>query len=308
MATIEAMVRRALAITWLGAALPALAFDPAYAAWDALLHEHVVVLPGGNASRVDYTALHREHAQLKAVLDDFQSVSRAQFEGWSKPEQEAFLINAYNAFTLEKILTRYPNLRSIRDFGTVFGNPWKDRFFTLLGAPMSLDDIEQGMLRKEGAYDEPRIHFALVCASIGCPMLRKEAFVPARLDAQLEDGLRRFLADPSRNRYDARRDRLEVSRIFDWYAKDFEHGYRGFTSVKATLARYADLLAEKPADQARVREQKADVDFLEYDWALNDAKSSKPGTQSELRSRAAVARAGAQFRLRPWFRGFMLCS
>ena len=302
-------VRRVLAALVVACGcLPAHAFDAAYARWDELLHRHVKVLPGGNASRVDYAAIARERAAFDAVLADLQSVTRAQFEGWSKPAQEAFLINAYNAFTIAKILARYPNLRSIRDFGSVFGNPWKDRFFTLLGAPMSLDDIEQGMLRKEGAYDEPRIHFALVCASIGCPMLRKEAFVPARLDAQLEDGLRRFLADPSRNRYDARRDRLEVSRIFDWYAKDFEHGYRGFTSVKATLARYADLLAEKPADQARVREQKADVDFLEYDWALNDAKSSKPGTQSELRSRAAVARAGAQFRLRPWFRGFMLCS
>ena len=272
MATIESRVRRALALLWLGAALPALAFDPTYSAWDALLHKHVVVLPGGNASRVDYTALQRNRAELKAVLDDFRSVSRADFDRWSKPEREAFLINAYNAFTIEKILTRYPGLRSIRDFGTIFGNPWKDRFFTLLGAPMSLDDIEHGMLRQEGAYDEPRIHFAVVCASIGCPMLRNEAFVPARLEPQLEDGLRRFLSDPTRNRYDARHERLEVSRIFDWYGKDFERGHRGFTSVKATLARYADLLAGKPADQAHVREQKADIDFLEYDWALNDAR------------------------------------
>lgn len=270
-AMIEAIVRRALAVALFLAAFPALAFDAGYTAWDALLHKHVVLLPGGNASRVDYTALHRNRAELKAVLDDFQSVSRAEFDRWSKPEQEAFLINAYNAFTIEKILTRYPNLRSIRDFGTIFGNPWKDRFFTLLGAPMSLDDIEHGMLRKEGAYDEPRIHFAVVCASIGCPMLRDEAFIPARLDAQLEDGMRRFLSDSSRNRYDPGRDRLEVSRIFDWYGKDFEHGYRGFTSVKATLARYADLLAAKPEDRMRVRDQKADIDFLEYDWTLNDA-------------------------------------
>lgn len=271
MATIEALVRRAVAIALFAASLPALAFDPAYAAWDALLHQHVVVLPGGNASRVDYTALHRNRAQLKAVLDDFQSVSRAEFDRWSKPEQEAFLINAYNAFTIEKILTRYPDLRSIRDFGTIFGNPWKDRFFTLLGTSMSLDDVEHGMLRREGVYDEPRIHFAVVCASIGCPMLRNEAFVPARLDAQLEDGLRRFLSDATRNRYDPRHEKLEVSRIFDWYGKDFERGSRGFTSVRATLARYADLLAGKAADQARVREQKADIGFLDYDWTLNDA-------------------------------------
>jgi hypothetical protein len=272
MATIERMVRRVGAALVLScAALPAGAFDASYKAWDALLHKHVVVLPGGNASRVDYTAMLRERSALRTVLDDFQSVPRAEFERWTKPEQEAFLINAYNAFTIEKILTRYPNLRSIRDFGTLFGNPWKDRFFTLLGAPASLDDVEHGMLRKEGVYDEPRIHFAVVCASIGCPMLRKEAYTAAQLDAQLEDGMRRFLSDRTRNRYDAGHDRLEVSRIFDWYGKDFEKGYRGFTSVKATLARYADLLADKPDDRARVRDEKAPLDFLEYDWALNDA-------------------------------------
>jgi hypothetical protein len=272
MATIEAIARRALLILALNAALPAFAFDASYAAWDALLKKHVMLLPDGNASRVDYTALHRSRAELEAVLQDLQSVSRAQFDRWGKPEQEAFLINAYNAFTIEKILTRYPDLRSIRDFGTIFGNPWKDRFFTLLGASMSLDDIEHGMLRKEGAYDEPRIHFAVVCASIGCPMLRNEAFVPARLDAQLEDGMRRFLSDRTRNRYDARHDRLEVSRIFDWYGKDFEKGHKGFTSLKATFARCADLLADKPEDRERVREQKADIAFLDYDWGLNDVR------------------------------------
>ena len=272
MATIERVARAALMLAALACATPALAYDATYKAWDDLLHRHVRILPGGNASRVDYAGLAREHAALKAVLDDFQSLPRAQFDRLPKPEQEAFLINAYNAFTVEKILTRYPDLKSIRDFGTVFGNPWKDRFFTLFGAPANLDEIEHGMLRKDGVYDEPRIHFAVVCASIGCPMLRNEAFVAPRLDDQLEDGMRRFLSDASRNRYDAGTGKLAVSRIFDWYGKDFERGHRGFTSVKATLARYADLLAATPADQARVRAQQADLTFLEYDWALNDAK------------------------------------
>jgi len=266
-------VRRVLAALVVACGcLPAHAFDAAYSQWDELLHRHVKALPGGNASRVDYAAIARERASFDAVLADLQSVTRAQFEGWSKPAQEAFLINAYNAFTIAKILARYPNLRSIRDFGSVFGNPWKDRFFRLLGEERSLDDIEHGMLRKEGVYDEPRVHFAVVCASIGCPMLRNEAFTPARLEEQLEDGMRRFLSDRSRNRYDPAQGRLEVSRIFDWYGKDFEHGWHGFTSVKATLARYASQLADRPEDRARVSAQAADVAFLEYDWALNDAR------------------------------------
>ena len=213
-----------------------------------------------------------DRAQLKAFLDEVHGVKRAEFDGWSKPQQQAFLINAYNAFTIEKILTRYPDIKSIRDFGTVFGNPWKDKFFTLFGQPAYLDMIEHEVLRKEGLYDEPRVHVAVVCASIGCPMLRNEPFRAETLDAQLEDGFRRFLSDRTRNRYDPAKKKLEVSKIFDWYGKDFERGHRGYTSLKATFARYADLLADKPEDRDAVRQQKADIAFLDYDWGLIDAR------------------------------------
>jgi hypothetical protein len=256
----------------LAASVPALAFDHAYRAWDDLLKKHVRYVENGNASRVSYAGFMKDRAQLKAFLDEIQSVKRAEFDAWTKPQQQAFLMNAYNAFTIEKILTRYPEIKSIRDFGTVFGNPWKDKFFTLFGQPAYLDQIEHEILRKEGVYDEPRVHVAVVCASIGCPMLRNEPFRAETLEAQVEDGFRRFLSDRTRNRYNPDKRRLEVSRIFDWYGKDFEKGHRGFTSVKATMARYADLLADKPEDRDIVRQQKADVAFLDYDWGLNDAR------------------------------------
>ena len=252
------------------ASASALALDHSQRAWDELLKKHVRYAPGGNASRVDYAGFARDRARLKAVLGDYQKVTRAEFDGWTKPQQQAFLINAYNAFTIEKILTRYPDIKSIRDFGTVFGNPWKDRFFTLFGQPSYLDQIEHEILRKEGAYDEPRVHVAVVCASIGCPMLRDEAFTAERLEAQLEDAMHRFLSDRTRNRYNPQAKRLEVSRIFDWYGKDFEKGHKGYGSVRGALAKYADLLADAPADRALVRSQGAEVAFLDYDWALND--------------------------------------
>ena len=229
-------------------------------------------MQNGNASRVDYAGFPRDRAQLKVVLDEWQQVTRAEFDGWTKPRQQAFLMNAYNAFTIEKILRRYPDIKSIRDYGTVFGNPWKDKFFTLFGQPAYLDFIEHETLRKDGVYDDPRVHVSVVCASIGCPMLRNEAFVAEKLDAQMEDGMRRFLSDRTRNRYNPETKRLEVSKIFDWYGKDFEKGHKGYSSVKQALSRYADLLADKPEDRAIVREQKAPVAFLDYDWALNDAK------------------------------------
>src|SRR6516164_4785478 len=155
-------MRRFLAAMLVALALPAAAFDHTHAAWNALLARHVRYIEDGHASRVDYAGMQRDAAQLEAVLDDYRKVTRAEFDAWTKPQQMAFLINAYNAFTVKKVLTRYPDIKSIRDFGTVFGNPWKDRFFTLFGAPATLDMVEHEMLRKPGVYDEPRIHFAVV--------------------------------------------------------------------------------------------------------------------------------------------------
>ena len=266
------MKRLLVALSLLAVSMAAAAFDHAYRTWDDLLRKHVRYVENGNASRVSYVGFMKDRAQLKSFLDEVQGVKRAEFDAWTKPQQQAFLINAYNAFTVEKILTRYPEIKSIRDFGTVFGNPWKDKFFTLFAQPAYLDMVEHEMLRKEGVYDEPRVHVAVVCASIGCPMLRNEPYRAETLDAQLEDGFRRFLSDRTRNRYNPEKRRLEVSKIFDWYGKDFEKGYRGFTSVKATLARYADLLADTPEDRDVVRQQRAEVTFLDYDWGLNDAR------------------------------------
>src|SRR4029079_18021630 len=190
-------------------------FDHTHAAWNALLKKHVVLIGDGKASQVRYADFARDRAGLKTYLDTLSKVSDAEFRSWSKTQQMAFLINAYNAFTIEKILTRYPDLKSIRDFGTVFGNPWKDKFFTLLGHESYLDQVEHEMLRAKGVYNEPRVHFAVNCASIGCPMLREEAYVADRLDAQLEEQARRFLSDHSRNRYNPDKNQLEVSKIFD---------------------------------------------------------------------------------------------
>jgi hypothetical protein len=230
-------------------------FDHSHAAWDALLKKHVVLISEGKASQLRYAELATDRSSLKGYLEGLAKVSQADFDGWSRPQRMAFLINAYNASMAEKVLTRYPDIRSVWDFGKLIGNPFKDEFIVLLGRRTSLDGIEHGMLRKKGAYDEPRIHFAVNCASVGCPMLREEAYVAARLEAQLEDQVRRFLADRSRNRF--AQGRLEVSKIFDWYREDFEPREKFF-------ARYAALLGGSSAQ----------IVFLDYDWTLNDSRSS----------------------------------
>ncbi|HEX9684518.1 MAG TPA: DUF547 domain-containing protein [Burkholderiales bacterium] len=258
---------------------PAQGFDHEHAAWTALLKKHVVLLDGGKASQVRYAGFQQDRGALKGYLDSLTTVTPQAFEGWSKAQRMAFLINAYNAFTVEKILTRYPDIQSIWDFGRFFGNPFKDRFITLLGQASSLDQIEHETLRKPGAYDEPRVHFAVNCASIGCPMLREEAYVAQRLEAQLEEQAQRFLSDRSRNRYSAERGGLQVSRIFDWFKEDWTSGYRGFEGKREPIrsreqffAAYAALLADGPAHQKGILDQKADIRFLDYDWTLNDAK------------------------------------
>lgn len=248
------------------------AFDHGYAAWDALLRKVVAWNAAGVASSVDYKALAAQRAELTRVLESFSAVSRAQYDGFRRDEKLAFLINAYNAFTLELILTRYPDLKSIKDLGSIVQSPWKKKFFKLLGEERHLDGIEHDMIRAPGAFDEPRIHFVVVCASIGCPALRPEAVVAARLEAQLEDSTRRFLRDRSRNRVNAKASRLEVSKIFDWYKGDFEKGHKGIGSREAFFARYADALTEDAREQALVRESKLSITHLDYDWGLNDRR------------------------------------
>lgn len=248
------------------------AFDHTHAAWTALLKRHVVLLRGGQASQLRYAGLATERAALKAYLDSLSAVSRASFDGWSKAQQQAFLINAYNAFTAELILTKYPDLKSIKDLGSLLSNPWKPKWIALLGGKLSLDDIEHGLLRERGRYDEPRVHFAVNCASIGCPMLREEAYVAERLEAQLEQQAQRFMADRTRNRFDAAKGRLELSKIFDWYGEDFRLGHQGIRSVAAFAARHAERLSDVPAERERIRAATLDIGFLDYDWALNDAR------------------------------------
>jgi hypothetical protein len=254
-------------------------FDHEHAAWTVLLRKHVVLLDGGKASQARYAGFQQDRAALKSYLDSLSKVTQQEFDGWSKAQRMSFLINAYNAFTIEKILTRYPDINSIWDFGKFFGNPFKDRFFTLLGRASSLDLVEHETLRRPGAYDEPRVHFAVNCASVGCPMLREEAYVAGRLDAQLEEQARRFLSDRSRNRYNAGSGQLEVSRLFDWFKEDWTSSYRGFEGKAAPIrsreqyfAAYAALLADSPGHQQQAFDQKAELRFLDYDWSLNDAR------------------------------------
>lgn len=268
------LARRSFFATACALALPALAqtFDHSHSAWSGLLRKHVVLLDEGRASQLRYSAMAKDRPALKSYLATLSAVTQAQFDGFEKAQQMAFLINAYNAFTVELVLTQYPRLSSIKDLGSLFKSPWKLEFVSLLGSTMSLDGIEHEVLRARGRFDDPRVHFAVNCASVGCPALREEAFVADRLEEQLLEQTRRFMSDRSRNRWNEKKQALEISKIFDWYGEDFRLGHKGIASLAAFCARYADLLADTPAHRERIRSQAVDVSYLAYDWTLNDAR------------------------------------
>jgi Protein of unknown function, DUF547 len=246
-----ALAALCLAASWLIAS-PASAADPD--GWDALLAAHA--RDGG----LDYAGLAADRGRLDAVLS---AVAAAAPSSWGAARRLAFWINAYNAAVVGLVVERYPGIASVRDV---------EGFFDALrvpvaGRPMTLDEIES----QARAAGDPRVHFALVCASASCPDLRPEAYLDARLDEQLEDQVRRFLADPAKGlRFDAGSGELYLSSIFQWYAGDFTGG----STVVAYFARskVAAWVAEHVPDELaqRLRSVAPEVHYMDYDWSLND--------------------------------------
>ena len=227
---------------------PATPFDHSHSAWAEVLEAHV------KDGRVDYAALKKDPSNLNTYLADLESVSKEAFDEWSKRKKLAFWVNAYNAYTVKLIVDNYP-VKSIKDLGGFFSSVFNKKFIPLrrlFGGVVSLNTIEHKTLRAK--FKEPRIHFALVCASRGCPPLRSEAFRADDLDAQLDGQAKIFLSNPAHNRFDAKTGTLHLSKIFRWFEEDFE---KTAGSVPKFLSQYLDL----PED---VR-----IKYLPYDWSLN---------------------------------------
>jgi len=240
------------------------AFDHGYAGYGRLLDGYVRWTASGHASVVDYDGLRRDRPALTAALAEFSQVAQAEFDGWTRAQQMAFLINAYNGYTLELILSKYPHLKSIRDLGSLLRSPWKQPFFELLGDTRTLDWVEHDTLRPR--YRDPRVHFAVNCASTGCPALRPEPYTAEQLDAQLDDQQRRFLSDRTRNRYNPVEGVLYLSQIFRWYGDDFAGNGR---TLHDWLSSQAALLADNDADRQKLCSGTFTIEHLSYDWMLN---------------------------------------
>jgi len=233
-----------------------------HSAWDRLLKTYVK--PGADGlNRVDYAAFKRDgHAALKAYISGLEAVDPRTLD---RPEQFALLANLYNAKTVDIVLDHYP-VASIRDIslgggllGAFTGGPWKADVLEMSGVALSLDDVEHGILRP--LFKDPRVHYAVNCASVGCPNLGTEPFTGARLEAQLDAAARAYVNSGRGARFTA--DGLVVSSIYDWYEDDFGGGEQG---VIAHLKAYAE-----PALVQRLQGTTSIADYA-YDWSLNDAK------------------------------------
>jgi hypothetical protein len=236
-------------------------FDHQHSVFDSVLKAYVEVK--GPQSSVRYGDIKRNPDRLTNYVRELEAVSLEEFSAWNEAQQIAFLINAYNALTIKLILTKYPDLESIKDLGGFFSGPWKIKFFTLFGERHHLDYIEHGILRVN--YTEPRIHFALVCASIGCPPLRTEAYTADRLNEQLQRAMVSFLRDPERNSFDKTKNTLTLSSIFKWFAEDF-------TKIKPSVEAFvAPWITDDQVSQNLITGQRVEVEYLDYDWSLNRA-------------------------------------
>ncbi|WP_154855224.1 DUF547 domain-containing protein [Cyclobacterium xiamenense] len=223
---------------------------PAHASWDALLRQYV-----NEKGIVDYPGFISDRVKLEDYLQ-LLAQNPPDRKTWSQQEQLAYWINAYNAFTIKLIIDHYP-VKSIRDIGPSLEIPlvntvWHLKFFEIGGKPASLDEIEHKILRKE--FAEPRIHFAINCASVSCPKLLNRAFTAENLEAQLEEAARDFINDPGRNKLDVQRS--EISPIFSWFKEDFTR--RG--SLVDFLNRYARIGLKSTTK----------ITFSAYDWRLNE--------------------------------------
>jgi len=203
---------------------------------------------------VDYESLKSKPDDLRQFLNHASSISKSTFDTWNKDQQLAFLINLYNAQSLAIVVENYP-VKSIKDIDADLGGPWKQPIVNIFGYKMTLDDLEHKLIRKN--HPDPRIHFALVCAALGCPDLINTPYQAEILDNQLDQQTKGFLADSDKNSIDVEQKTLKLSPIFDWFKEDFiaQSG-----SVIEFVNPYYDNKANKEFK----------IEYTNYDWSLND--------------------------------------
>lgn len=232
-------------------------FDHSHKLWDQMLKDYTSQKSGQTFVLYENWKT-KGSSNLETYLKSLSAVTETQFSAFNPDEKLSFLINAYNAFTVKLILDHLP-LKSIKDTGTVFTGPWKKKFFSLFGKEMYLDAIEHDLIRKK--FNEPRIHFAVNCASIGCPSLRPSAYTASKLQEELDQAETVFFLNSEK--FKVVGNTFFVSSILDWYGDDFvkKHGdLKKYLLGKALTLK----IAKSPLKLEEIK-----LEFPDYDWNLN---------------------------------------
>ncbi len=244
------IITMSVAALTFGLAGPSRASTVDHEVWAELLGKHVT------AGGADYAGFKTEEHRLDQYLKVLENTDP---KGLSRNEQFAFYINAYNAWTIKLILSGYPGVKSIKDFGTILQSPWQKKMVRISGQVITLDDVEHNILRPR--FKDPRVHFAINCSAASCPPLRPEPYLGKTLDQQLDHSTRSFINKEGSHRFEG--NTLYVSRIFKWFSEDFNHDALSFYLKFAEGNLKRKLSAQK--DTLRVK-------YLHYDWSLNDIK------------------------------------
>lgn len=238
--------------------LPAFASD--YSSWQEFLD---IYLKDG---LVNYSAVQANPGLFNTIVSQLENVKKEEYTRWSENVKKAFWINAYNIEAIKLVLEHYPLKRSLglqalrypANSIQQIPDVWNQEALTLLGKKVSLNYIENEMLRKE--FRDPRIHFAIVCASMGCPVLRDEPYVSDRLDSQLNDAVTKFMQDHTKFNYDAHTNTFYLSPIFKWFKEDFEKAGGSIAFIK------------KYIPQNKSFPDSGKIQWMDYDWSLNEQK------------------------------------
>ncbi|MBK8130769.1 MAG: DUF547 domain-containing protein [bacterium] len=222
----------------------AFAFDHTYAQYQTVLDKHV------RDGSVNYSELLHDRAALDSFVASCGEVTFEQYRAFTKNEKLAYPINLYNAATMQLVIDHWP-VASVQDIGGLFSSPWNKKFIRMFDHMASLGMIEHDILRAD--FDEPRIHFAIVCASRGCPLLRGDAYADSKMRTQLAEQERGFLtARPDCNRFE--NGTLYLSPIFKWYRPDFNND----DGIRTLLQLYYPEITKTTR-----------IEYTDYDWSLN---------------------------------------
>lgn len=252
-------------------------FDQSHSIFDSLLKKNV------KNGKINYKGFISSGDRFDFYLKQLASVSGDDFSSWTRNEKLAYWINAYNAFTIKAVIDNYPIERNLDISAVIYpknsirqiDGVWDELKFSAAGKEVTLNEIEHEILRKE--FNEPRIHTAIVCASIGCPDLMHDAYKANKIDQQLESSSSAFVNNPDKGvRVDMKKKEVHLSKIFNWFGMDFvgkygtDEFFRGRDNKQRGVLNFVRMHINSEEKKEFLESNDFSISYIDYDWSLNE--------------------------------------